>query len=393
MKSNLFDRIAFLKTTTLLAQLPELLLMQISESMQEIQAKVGTTIFCEGDVGDAVYLVVRGTVGIEKNGIKLLTRSSGECFGEFALLDEGPRSASTVAETDVLLLKWERKNFQKALSQSREVAYSIFKILTGKLRQDVVVQVEAAREQERWQQDIRRAHEVQMAMLPQEDLSTEKIEISGYCSPAADVGGDYYDYLLLEDDKLGIIICDVTGHGFYSGLFVAMAKSCLHNQAKIDYSVGKIMEAMNRTVSISIQSGLLMSCCYILIDFQNHILTYSNAGHPYPYHYSRSANSLERLFSTDMILGIPGFEESKFTKEERKWGKGDVLVLYSDGITEAEDANYEPFGDERLEKVILENRGKSATYIKDCILNVLSLHCKGMAQSDDITLVVAKAKK
>jgi len=362
--------------------------------MNEIEAKAGTTIFCEGDVGDAVYLVVDGAVGIEKNSIKLVTRSSGECVGEFALIDDGPRSASVVAETDVLLLKWERKDFQKALLQNHKLAFGIFNILTGKLRQDINLQVEAALEQERWRQDIRRAHEIQMAMLPEEELSTEKIEISGYCHPAADVGGDYYDYLLLEDDKLGMIISDVTGHGFYSGLVVAMAKSCLHTQAKIDYSPGKVMEAMNRTISMPIpkaEIALLMSCCYILIDVRNHILTYSNAGHPYAYHYSRIANSLERILATDMLLGIPGFEETKFITEERKWQKGDVILLYSDGIPEAEDANKEPFGDERLENIILANKEKSAAYVKDCILNALSTHCRGMAQSDDITLVVAKA--
>ena len=153
------------------------------------------------------------------------------------------------------------------------------------------------------------------------------------------------------------------------------------------------MEAMSRTVSLSMQSGMLMSCCYILIDFHNHILTYSNAGHPYPCYYSQKANKLERLLSTDMILGIPGFEESKFTKEERKGGKGDLLVIYSDGVTDEENVSEEQYGDERLDVVILVNIGRSATDIKDCILNALSLHCKGMAQNDYVTLIVAKAKK
>jgi sigma-B regulation protein RsbU (phosphoserine phosphatase) len=171
-----------------------------------------------------------------------------------------------------------------------------------------------------------------------------------------------------------------------------MAKSCLHIQTKIDYSPEKVMEAMNHAISLSMKRGLLMSCCYILIDLKNNLLTYSNVGHPGPYHYSQSANNLGQLFPTDnMLLGIPGFEESKFTTEERKWEKGDLLVLYSDGITEAENANEEMFGEERLEKVILENREKPANAIKDCILNALSLHCNRMVQNDDVTLVVAKA--
>ncbi len=399
MKSK-FDRIVFLKTTNLFAQVPEYSLMHISKSMHEIEAKAGTTIFSEGDIGDAVYLVVDGTVSIEESNIKLVTRSSGECVGEFALIDDGPRSTSVIAETDVLLLKWERKDFQEALLESHELALGILNILTGKLRQDVNIQVEAALEQERWRQDIRRAHEIQMAMLPEGELSTENIEISGYCRPAADVGGDYYDYLILEDDKLGMIISDVTGHGFYSGLVVAMAKSCIHTQAKIDYSADKMMEAMNRTISMSIPKAaddgteplaLLMSCCYILIDFHNHVLAYSNAGHPYVYHYTRSTNSLARILATNMLLGIPGFEEIEFTTEKRKWGKGDLILLYSDGIPEAEDENKEPFGDERLENIILENKDEPANYIRDCILNAVSTHCKAMEQSDDITLVVAKA--
>jgi len=384
------DRITFLKGTSIFANVPESFLMQISENTHEVSVKIGTTIFSEGDVGDVVYLVVSGTVGIESDGIKLVTRSSGECFGEFALLDDEPRSASAIAETDVLLLKLERKDFQQAVLQNPEMAFGIFSTLTGKLRQDITVQVEVVREQERWQQDIKRAHEIQMAMLPQEDLKTDKIEIAGYCQPADDVGGDYYDYLLLADDKLGIIICDVTGHGFYSGLFVAMAKSCLHTQVQIDYSPKKVMEAMNRAISISMKRGLLMSCCYIVIDFKNDTLTYANASQPYPYHYSQNEGCLGQFLSTDMILGIRSIEY-QFAVEERKWEKGDLLVLYSDGITEAENAKEEMFGDERLEKIISENINKSAASLRDCILNTLSLHCDGVPQNDDVTLVIAKA--
>ena len=91
-----------------------------------------------------------------------------------------------------------------------------------------------------------------------------------------------------------------------------------------------------------------------------------------------------------MILGIPGFEESTFTEEKREWEEGDLLVLYSDGITEAENAHEELFGDERLKKIVLENRDKSPAHVKDCILNEVTLHCEGLGQSDDITLVILK---
>ncbi|MDA2933748.1 SpoIIE family protein phosphatase [Acidobacteria bacterium AH-259-D05] len=384
------DRTEFLKTTNLLSKVPDNLITRISGMLQEIQAKTGEIIFREGDVGDAVYVVVEGSLALETNKVQVLQLRRGEWVGELALIDDAPRSASAIAKTDVLLLKWTREDFIKAVAGNTEVVRGILKMLSGKLRQDLALQVESAVRQERWRQDLKRAHEIQMAMLPEEELSTEQIEISGYCHPADDVGGDYYDYLLLGQDRLSLILADVMGHGFYAGLLVAMTKSCLHTQTRIDSSPVAVMEAMNRTVFSSVRSGLLMTCCYLVVDFQKHTLTYTNAGHPYPYHYCRSTDQLERLNSTDLLLGIPGFQDAPFTAQKRKVGQGDLLVLYSDGIPEAEDAKEKEFGEERLGQIILENKDKSAAQIKDCVMDALSRHCQGMDQSDDVTLVVAK---
>ncbi len=388
---KLVDRVAFLKTTDLLAGVPDDILAQIGGDMEEIEAKTGTTVFRQGGRGDAVYLVVDGALSIERGGIQLVSLGRGECVGEFALIDGGPRSASAIAETDVLMLKWMREDFDTTISKNRAVVYGLFKILTGRLRRENDIRVEVVLEQERWRQDLKRAHEIQMGMLPEGDLITDHIEISGYCRPAADVGGDYYDYLLLEDDKLGIILGDVTDHGFYSGLFVAMAKNCLHTQATIDYAPEKVMEAMNRTVSMSIRSGMLMTCCYVLIDSRRHTLSYTNAGHNFPYHYSRRSDKLDPLPSTDMVLGVPGFEASGFAKQERSWEKGDLLLLYSDGITEAQDADGEMFEEERLRVILLQNRDSTPAQIKEAILQALARHIRSATPSDDITLAVAKA--
>ncbi|MEN8131297.1 MAG: SpoIIE family protein phosphatase [Pseudomonadota bacterium] len=359
--------------------------------MEEIKASKGAMIFQIGEIGDAVYFVVDGSLEIEKHGTKLLSLPPGECVGEFALIDEKPRSASAVAKTDVILLKWRKDDFQLALARNSEVAAGIIRVLTRRLHQDISRQVAASLQRERWEQDLRRAHEIQMTMLPEGDFSTDCIEISGYSRPATFIGGDYYDYLPLEDKKLGVFLADVMGHGFYSGLFVAMAKICLHTQANIDFSSDAVMSAMNRTVFHSVQSEMLMSCCYVILDLQNKKLTYTNAGHPYPYHYRPSINRLERLKSTDLLLGIPGFEETPFSSNERSWDKGDLLVLFSDGVSEAKNSRKESFTEEWLGRIILQNKHKSSAQIKDAILEALSSHSRGAPQEDDITLVVAKA--
>ena len=381
----------FLKETELLRGVPDDLIEGISDTFQEVRARSGETIFKEGEVGDGVYLLVEGSLALETNKVKVLRLESGEWVGELALIDEAPRSASAIAETDALLLKWTREDFMKALKGNPEVVHGILKTLSRKLRQDLALQVESTVRHERWLQDIQRAHEIQMAMLPEGDLSTEAITISGYCHPAEDVGGDYYDYLPLAGDQLGLILADVMGHGFYAGLLVAMTKSCLHTQTRIDSSPAAVMEAMNRTVFSSVQTGLLMTCCYLVFDFQKKTLNYTNAGHPFPYHYCRATDQLERLESTDLLLGIPGFQDVDFTTVEKRLDHGDLLVIYSDGIPEAADADEEEFGEERMAEIVLANKDNSAEEIKDCVLDAVSRHCQGMAQADDITLVVAKA--
>lgn len=385
------ERIDFLRNTELFAGVEHDALVQIAGDLHELNLEAGTRVFTKGEDGDAVYLIIQGRLGLEADGIHLVTRTNGECVGEFALIDEGPRSASASAETDVRLLQWDRSRFQSALSENPDVARGIFRILTTKLRQDIAIHVDYAVEKERWRQDLQRAREIQMGMLPAGDVCSEKLHVSGFCQPAVEVGGDYYDYVALGEGKLGIIVGDVTGHGFYSGLFVAMAKSCLHTLADIDNTPASIMHSMRHTLSLSIQRRLLMSCCYVLVDPLAATLFYANAGHPYPYHYRAGARQLDKLLPLDPILGALEPELSHYQQGEAAWGPEDVLVLYTDGVTEERDFNGKQFGHERLEKLIVDNASLSSVSIKRAILDAVAEHAGNVAQTDDLTLVVAKA--
>ena len=197
--------------------------------------------------------------------------------------------------------------------------------------------------------------------------------------------------MVLGGEKLGIIVGDVTGHGFYSGLFVAMAKSCLHTLAEIDNTPDSIMHSMRHTLSLSIQRRLLMSCCYALIDPQAGTLSYANAGHPHPYHYRMRTGHLEKLPPLDPILGALEPDLSHYEKGETGWETGDVLVLYTDGVTEERDINGKQLGHERLEELIVSNADGSSLAIKRAILDAVAAHAGTVEQRDDLTLVVAKA--
>jgi serine phosphatase RsbU (regulator of sigma subunit) len=371
---------------TLFADLPGPLLVEIGRTLKPVEAAPGTVIFNQGDPADAIYLISEGTVVISAEGFDLLQLSRGELVGEVALLDERLRSASATAGTAVRLLKWERDDFHK-LMQAPELALALFKVLTRKLRQDLPVKAREAATQ----QDLRRAREIQKAMLPAGGLATPRAEVAGSCRPCDDVGGDFYDYLDLGDGKVGAIICDVQGHGFNSALMVSLVKGVLDTQRRFDHAPASILGSMNHALELSARTGLLMSCCYALVDAERGTLSYSNAGHPAPFVFDSRAGELRALESTDMILGVVGFPRAGFPAVEIPFRSGDVLVLYSDGVTEALDQGGSEFGAERLGEILRSEAKRPAAEIQNEILAAHGRHCGKVRVADDVTLVVVKA--
>ncbi len=386
------DRLQFLRSTELLAAVPPALVEKIDGCLEEVHLAAGEILFHEGEEGDAVYLVVDGRLRLESDGMTLINRERGDCVGEIALIDDEPRSAAAIADTQVRLLRWERRDFQKTLSQDPEIARGIFKMLTGKLREDVKSTVRLERERERWRQDLVRAREIQQGMLPAARLLTQSLEAAGVCSQASEVGGDFYDYLCPGGDAVGLIVGDVTGHGFYAGLFVAMAKSCLHTQAQFSFEPREVMQAMRRTLDLSLQRRLLMSCCYVLFEPRSQRLHYANAGHPYPYLYRAADARIERLEALDPILGALDVGAGGYAERTLEWAPGDVLVMYTDGVTEARDDEGRMFEHGALEACIAETATQGAESIRDGILARISAHSGDVLLEDDLTLVVAKAR-
>jgi serine phosphatase RsbU (regulator of sigma subunit) len=385
------ERIRFLKQTELFQSVPEGLLESIDGHLSEVRLSAGGTLFNEGDIGDAVYVIRDGVVLLRSGGVDLLARRRGECVGEFALIDDGPRSATAAAESDAVLYRWDRQRFQETLSRNAEVARGIFRMLTGKLRQEVEGRVVVALEQERWRQDLARAREIQAGMLPADHLERPEIEIAGYCSPAAEVGGDFYDYIEFGPNEVGVIIGDVTGHGFYSGLFVAMAKSCVHTQARVAHTPAAIMMSLRRALSLSIQRRLLMTCCYVAFDLERNTLRYANAGHPYPCHLRPSTGEITRLEALDTILGVLDIDTVDLEERELEWRPGDLLLLYSDGVSEARDADGNMFDESGIEAAVVGCLKGSAVEVRAAVLDAVTRHAGGVPQGDDVTLVVVKA--
>jgi CRP-like cAMP-binding protein len=381
-------KIGYLRKTDLFRGVPKDQLEQVIRLMDEIRYAAGDVILREGEQGDALYLVVEGTASLIKEGIAILNLGPGACIGEMALLDDEPRSATIAAVTDVVVLRLRKEDFEGILSTSPPTMQGIHRILVQKLRTDLRTYVHTIRAQERVEQDIRRAREIQETMLPQSDLILEGMHITGACLPADTIGGDYYDHIALSDHRTGVFIGDVTGHGFYSGLIVAMAKSGLVTQLEVNQDVVAVLSAINRIVYQYGPDWLFMTAVFMWLDAKTNTLRYANAGHNAPFHHHRRTGALSRLDPTSYPLGIrPEIDTEAI---ELSWEAGDTIVLYSDGIVEAENEGHEQFGDQRLEACIHAAVPLSPSAMKQAIFDRVIAFTRGRPRQDDLTLVVAR---
>jgi len=382
----------FLKETNLFKGCSDDGLEKVASIAQEVNLKDDEDIFIEGDDGDAVYLIVNGQVKIHSMGKQIAIRKNNEFYGEMAIIDDGPRSATATSIGDSILLKISRDEFYVVMQSDIKFIRNLLRGLVSRLRDDINTVVEATR----MKQDLLRAHELQVNILPSDDLhyispNGAKIDVSGVCYPAESVGGDYYDYFRLSDHEIGIVIGDVMGHGFHSGLMVFTTKSCLQTQIMSSYDIHDVMSVLNNMVYSFVQSGMFMTFCYLIVDLDTHIVSFCNAGHNYPYHYRSKNKQLGSLELGTYPMGIS--EELGCEIDEVTCDDNDILVLYTDGITEALDCKGEEFGVERLESLIVDNASMSASELREHIINELNKHCEDKVYKDDVTLVVAKMGK
>lgn len=387
------QKLQFLKKTELFAELPEAGLNSICGIAHEVTYPAAHTIFEEGAEGDSLYLLVEGEISIIKAETEVLSfKEKGYCFGEVALIDDKPRSATIKTVNPTRLLRITRHDFYQALASEPLIGRGMFRVLNNKIRHDLEIQMSAIRKEIAQEESMRLAAEVQQSILPNEEITHPCITSAGYCQPANSVGGDYYDYLYLPNEQVGIFLGDVMGHGFHSAMVAAMTKSCIQTQIRFDASVPEVMMAIKRVTEEDTQTFIYMTCCYVIIH-QDNRLEFANAGHPEMLLFRANTQEcieLESQFSPVGITLPSDYAITQYHSTEITWEPGDLLVLYSDGITEALNADTEMYGLERLKNLLSEKQHLSAVEIRKEILTDLETYQQGESPYDDITLVVAK---
>ena len=236
------------------------------------------------------------------------------------------------------------------------------------------------------EQELRVARSIQRASLPEEVPTLEGWQISPYYRPAREVGGDFYDFIDLDDERLGIVLGDATGKGVPAALMMASTRSMLRAVAQAsNYSPADILGRVNDSLVADIPPNMFVTCFYAILDPKSASLSYANAGHDLP--YVRRGGDCEELRARGMPLGLmPGMN---YEEKEIALDAGEVAFFYTDGLVEAHAPDGEMFGFPRLRALIAEHAEKES--LADALLGEFySFVGEGWEQEDDITLLTLR---
>jgi serine phosphatase RsbU (regulator of sigma subunit)/predicted enzyme related to lactoylglutathione lyase len=265
-------------------------------------------------------------------------------------------------------------------------------------RDDFVREIEAQRRaaaekmeaERRITQELEIAKQVQARLFPQALPQLQTLDYSGICVQAREVGGDYYDFLDLGRERLGIIIGDTSGKGIGAALLMANLQANLRSQsASALDQPQRFLRSVNQLFYENTTDSAYATLFFGEYDDTARRLRYANCGHYSPL-LLRSDGTLERLDSTATVLGL--FQEWDCSVEERELFPGDTLALYTDGITESFNDAREEFGEQRLSEVLGRNRERSAQALMAAIVDEVR-RFSPREQHDDITLIVAKCRE
>ena len=231
------------------------------------------------------------------------------------------------------------------------------------------------------------AGEIQANFLPSTLPDVPGWQLAAMLKPARETSGDFYDLMHLPNGRLGILIADVTDKGMGAALFMALSRTLLRTYAvEYDTQPELALGATNRRILEDTSAGLFVTVFYGVLDPSSGELTYSNAGHNPPYLLSaRDGNTIQELDRTGVPLGI--LDGVSWERRIVQLETGDLLLLYTDGITEAQNAQEEFFDEDRLQAFVRASLGRSAQEIQDGIIAQVDAFVGDVPQSDDITLV------
>ncbi|MCZ6767543.1 MAG: SpoIIE family protein phosphatase [bacterium] len=252
-------------------------------------------------------------------------------------------------------------------------------------------------EQEKLQKEIEVAKQIQQALLPAKEPDVAGFDIAPYYQAAKDVGGDYYDFVMVDEDTLGVVVADVSGKGVPGSLVMTMIRTALRMEARGNKNASDVISKINDFVTDDIKKGMFVTMFYIILDSKNRVISYASAGHNPMILYRHQTKETFFLNPKGFPVGISLPDQALFRHsinlEQLKLKKDDMLVVYTDGVTEAMNSERDQFGEERLIAAVKQHGYLPADEFIEVLEKEIHTFTDGNPQNDDITVVAVKEKQ
>lgn len=346
----------------------------------------GTVIFEAGDDGDALYLILEGEVKISIDAHTIDMLEAGTIFGEMALVDAKPRSADATAVSHCKLVKIDEPRFAQLASQYPQFGLEVMNIMSTRLRRLIDDEVR----RQRLEQELAIGREIQLSLLPKKNPTYAGWQFATIYRPARQVGGDIYDFIQSEQtpNQLTIVVADVTGKGVPAALFMASTRSVIRTLCNQNHAPADVLALANQAILKDGGPALFLSSVIGNLDTKTGELTLANAGHEWPLWLRAAQNDVETLYVPGVLLGA--FTKIVPQQKTVTIESGDFLFFFTDGVTEARNAEGDFFGDERLLETAVSGKNDTAAEMAMRVETAVSNFTQNTPQSDDLTLVIIK---
>ena len=361
------------------------------EAMTELVIPKGRDIVtCGAGSEDGMYIILSGKADVfSSDGTRINRLGAGDFVGELGLINDDNRAATVRASSDVRCANISKRLFEDIASRNRKIYGSFMNMLYTKTTKLVT-------EQERIKSELSIATKIQADCLENDFTAFNRltaVNLTAHMKPAKEVGGDFYDVFMIDQDHLCFLIADVSGKGVPAALFMTMAKTHIKNFATVGLPLAEVAVRANNQLCYKNESGMFVTAFICVLDVRSGEVQFVNAGHNCPFVQKQDGAFEMFRAKANLVFGL--MEDVPYREQTLTLNPGDSIYLYTDGVTEALNPEQELFGDDRLYEILNRNRaqaGEPETFVQ-AIYREVQAFADGEPQADDITMLYVTRKE
>lgn len=361
------------------------------EAMTELVIPKGRDIVtCGAGSEDGMYIILSGKADVfSSDGTRINRLGAGDFVGELGLINDDNRAATVRASSDVRCANISKRLFEDIASRNRKIYGSFMNMLYTKTTKLVT-------EQERIKSELSIATKIQADCLENDFTAFNRltaVNLTAHMKPAKEVGGDFYDVFMIDQDHLCFLIADVSGKGVPAALFMTMAKTHIKNFATVGLPLAEVAVRANNQLCYKNESGMFVTAFICVLDVRSGEVQFVNAGHNCPFVQKQDGTFEMFRAKANLVFGL--MEDVPYREQTLTLNPGDSIYLYTDGVTEALNPEQELFGDDRLYEILNRHRaqaGEPETFVQ-AIYREVQAFADGEPQADDITMLYVTRKE